>query len=352
MSGARVLPSGGALQWKAGTVGSLRVCCWPGEPLPSCLLPARRNFSVEMYFRNESNRAPWPLTLPGCPHRCPLQDFLRLTEPVVPKDWLQECQLAGGPADTGELPSASAAAEAQNGFRFIPRGLQRLTHFQSWCSFPDSPLPTLRRTPRPQAMPFSQLRKATQLGGRTVSSSHHGVFWPSRWHEPPLGARLSTYALGSFLLTSTRTPVLGDCQISPVAEPNRDSFGPPPPPPAATPVPPRFRMGSFKELPRLGCHLLAAPSQMHTGQSSVTCHSTEVTVVENQWPLAPKPVGQFLSQLLLPVSCVTDSVTPPLTTFLVSLVFLPPPPSSLLYWLLLPTHQWMAPGSSAWLFPH
>nr|XP_003412297.2 lysosomal acid phosphatase isoform X1 [Loxodonta africana] len=58
------------------------------------------NFSVEMYFRNESNKAPWPLILPGCPHRCPLQDFLRLTEPVVPKDWQQECQLTSGPADT------------------------------------------------------------------------------------------------------------------------------------------------------------------------------------------------------------------------------------------------------------
>uniref|UniRef100_A0A2K6ABN8 Lysosomal acid phosphatase n=1 Tax=Mandrillus leucophaeus TaxID=9568 RepID=A0A2K6ABN8_MANLE len=58
------------------------------------------NFSVEMYFRNESDKAPWPLSLPGCPHRCPLQDFLHLTEPVVPKDWQQECQLASGPADT------------------------------------------------------------------------------------------------------------------------------------------------------------------------------------------------------------------------------------------------------------
>ncbi|KAM8928463.1 lysosomal acid phosphatase isoform 2-T2 [Lycaon pictus] len=58
------------------------------------------NFSVEMYFRNESNKAPWPLILPGCLHRCPLQDFLHLTEPVVPKDWQQECQLASGPADT------------------------------------------------------------------------------------------------------------------------------------------------------------------------------------------------------------------------------------------------------------
>ena len=109
---------------------------------------------MEMYFRNESHRAPWPQTLPGCSHRCPLQDFLHLTEPVVPKDWLQECQLAGGPADTGELPSASMLAEAQNSSRFLPRGLQRLMHFQSWCRFPDSLLPTLRRTPRPQAMPF------------------------------------------------------------------------------------------------------------------------------------------------------------------------------------------------------
>ncbi|XP_057551253.1 lysosomal acid phosphatase isoform X2 [Hippopotamus amphibius kiboko] len=58
------------------------------------------NFSVEMYFRNESTKAPWPVTLPGCPHRCPLQDFLRLTEPVVPRDWQQECQLASSPADT------------------------------------------------------------------------------------------------------------------------------------------------------------------------------------------------------------------------------------------------------------
>ncbi|KAF5920627.1 hypothetical protein HPG69_011207 [Diceros bicornis minor] len=58
------------------------------------------NFSVEMYFRNESNKVPWPLILPGCPHRCPLQDFLRLTEPVVPKDWEQECRLASSPADT------------------------------------------------------------------------------------------------------------------------------------------------------------------------------------------------------------------------------------------------------------
>ena len=60
-----------------------------------------------MYFRNDSKKAPWPLILPGCPHRCPLQDFLRLTEPVIPKDWQKEYQLANDTADTGELPPAS-----------------------------------------------------------------------------------------------------------------------------------------------------------------------------------------------------------------------------------------------------
>lgn len=78
-----------------------------------------------MYFRNESDQAPWPLSLPGCPHRCPLQDFLRLTEPAVPKDWQQECQLASGPADTGEPLPASALGTSQNHLRFVPMSLER-----------------------------------------------------------------------------------------------------------------------------------------------------------------------------------------------------------------------------------
>lgn len=95
----------------------------PAEPFPYCLLSTLRNFSVEMYFRNESNKAPWPLVLPGCPHRCPLQDFLHLTEPIVPKDWQQECQLASGPADTGELMPASVRNIPEQ--LSVPTGLQR-----------------------------------------------------------------------------------------------------------------------------------------------------------------------------------------------------------------------------------
>uniref|UniRef100_A0A5F8HBA0 Lysosomal acid phosphatase n=1 Tax=Monodelphis domestica TaxID=13616 RepID=A0A5F8HBA0_MONDO len=58
------------------------------------------NFSVEMYFRNDSTQAPWPLALPGCSQRCPLPDFLHLTLPVVPENWEQECQIQSSLADT------------------------------------------------------------------------------------------------------------------------------------------------------------------------------------------------------------------------------------------------------------
>ncbi|XP_031799820.1 lysosomal acid phosphatase [Sarcophilus harrisii] len=58
------------------------------------------NFSVEMYFRNDSTEAPWPLALPGCSQSCPLPDFLRLTLPLVPEDWDRECQVTGSLADT------------------------------------------------------------------------------------------------------------------------------------------------------------------------------------------------------------------------------------------------------------
>ncbi|NXA44502.1 PPAL phosphatase, partial [Nothocercus julius] len=58
------------------------------------------NFSVEMFFRNESGKEPLPLTLPGCQQTCPLQRFLQLTEPVIAQDWEQECQAASTAHDT------------------------------------------------------------------------------------------------------------------------------------------------------------------------------------------------------------------------------------------------------------
>ncbi|XP_054827345.1 lysosomal acid phosphatase [Eublepharis macularius] len=58
------------------------------------------NFSVEMYFRNESGHEPYPLQLPSCGQRCPLLKFLQLTDPVIAQDWKQECQIASTMKDT------------------------------------------------------------------------------------------------------------------------------------------------------------------------------------------------------------------------------------------------------------
>ncbi|XP_062973564.1 lysosomal acid phosphatase [Elgaria multicarinata webbii] len=58
------------------------------------------NFSVEMFFRNESGKELYQVQLPGCEQRCPLQKFLQLTEPVIAQDWKQECQIASTMKDT------------------------------------------------------------------------------------------------------------------------------------------------------------------------------------------------------------------------------------------------------------
>ncbi|XP_053149584.1 lysosomal acid phosphatase-like [Hemicordylus capensis] len=58
------------------------------------------NFSVEMSFRNESGKEPYPLQLPHCEQRCPLLKFLQLTEPVISQDWEKECQISSIMKDT------------------------------------------------------------------------------------------------------------------------------------------------------------------------------------------------------------------------------------------------------------
>jgi hypothetical protein len=44
-------------------------------------------------FKNETNREPYKLVLPGCSFRCPLEQFAKLTEPIIPENWIEECQL-------------------------------------------------------------------------------------------------------------------------------------------------------------------------------------------------------------------------------------------------------------------
>ncbi|XP_063800708.1 lysosomal acid phosphatase [Pseudophryne corroboree] len=58
------------------------------------------NFTVEMYFRNESAHPPFPLTVPGCVHSCPLERFQSLLQEVVAEDWEKECQISSPSRDT------------------------------------------------------------------------------------------------------------------------------------------------------------------------------------------------------------------------------------------------------------
>ncbi|XP_040265129.1 lysosomal acid phosphatase [Bufo bufo] len=58
------------------------------------------NFTVEMYFRNDSTQQPFPLTVPGCMRRCPLERFQSLLDRVIAKDWEKECQLSNPVNDT------------------------------------------------------------------------------------------------------------------------------------------------------------------------------------------------------------------------------------------------------------
>ncbi|XP_065337178.1 prostatic acid phosphatase [Cloeon dipterum] len=55
-------------------------------------LPPEKYF-VTILYKNETDRDPYKLSLPGCAFRCPLDDFVKLTSPMIPEDWNAECQL-------------------------------------------------------------------------------------------------------------------------------------------------------------------------------------------------------------------------------------------------------------------
>lgn len=66
-------------------------------PYASChlmeLYLEKGEYFVEMYYRNETHREPYPLTLPGCTPSCPLTKFTELVAPVIPQDWAAECKI-------------------------------------------------------------------------------------------------------------------------------------------------------------------------------------------------------------------------------------------------------------------
>ncbi|XP_060104875.1 prostatic acid phosphatase-like isoform X2 [Heteronotia binoei] len=49
-------------------------------------------YTIEMYFRNDTSRDPYPITLPGCSFACPLQKFSDLVAPILVDNWENECR--------------------------------------------------------------------------------------------------------------------------------------------------------------------------------------------------------------------------------------------------------------------
>ncbi|NXL74385.1 PPAP phosphatase, partial [Leptocoma aspasia] len=57
----------------------------------SASFTANMQYTIEMYYRNDSLREPHPLTLPGCKFRCPLERFTHLVSPILIQSWTREC---------------------------------------------------------------------------------------------------------------------------------------------------------------------------------------------------------------------------------------------------------------------
>ncbi|XP_018411450.1 PREDICTED: prostatic acid phosphatase [Nanorana parkeri] len=64
-------------------------------PYASCHLfeiyEVGNDYTIEMYYRNDSSVEPYKITLPGCSQSCPLEKFTDLTSSIIAKDWRKEC---------------------------------------------------------------------------------------------------------------------------------------------------------------------------------------------------------------------------------------------------------------------
>lgn len=65
------------------------------------------NYFINILFRNDTTREPYPLSLPNCDYYCPIERFEELTKNLRPQDWAQECDLNSDP--TVNIVSAVSA---------------------------------------------------------------------------------------------------------------------------------------------------------------------------------------------------------------------------------------------------
>lgn len=68
-----------------------------GPPYASLIMvelhKKRNEYFVQFSYRNETQRDPYELTLPGCSTLCPLEKFESLTRHLRPENWKEECGL-------------------------------------------------------------------------------------------------------------------------------------------------------------------------------------------------------------------------------------------------------------------
>ncbi|CAB1312257.1 unnamed protein product [Coregonus sp. 'balchen'] len=62
------------------------------------------SYSLDLYYRNDSSRDPYPTPVPGCETTpCPLTSFTDLVKDVISTDWDAECGLKTSWPDTGVI---------------------------------------------------------------------------------------------------------------------------------------------------------------------------------------------------------------------------------------------------------
>ncbi|XP_055779519.1 testicular acid phosphatase homolog isoform X2 [Salvelinus fontinalis] len=68
------------------------------------------SYSLDMYYRNDSSRDPYPTPMPGCETTsCPLTSFTDLVKDVISTDWDAECGLKPSRSNTGVIAALAVA---------------------------------------------------------------------------------------------------------------------------------------------------------------------------------------------------------------------------------------------------
>ncbi|KAG8572765.1 hypothetical protein GDO81_012157 [Engystomops pustulosus] len=67
-------------------------------------------YTVEMYYRNDSSVDPYLVILPGCSSSCPLAKFTELSSSIIAEDWEKECGVGvNGNKSSGAVVALSIA---------------------------------------------------------------------------------------------------------------------------------------------------------------------------------------------------------------------------------------------------